>query len=150
MEEFRVPTTPIDVELQFVDGRISRGTVFVPASTPVDSWVGEATLFFPFRREGAAEAELVAKRSVVRLSFTPPAAPDPDTAPEVERCRVAIECSGGQFEGEILVDMPSHQRRLLDYINQPAGFVAVHQGGTVHLIQKRLVIRVVQKPSGDS
>lgn len=144
MEEFRVPTTPVDVELQFVDSRVVRGTVFVPASASVDSWIGEAAMFFPFRPDGATEAELVAKPSVVRLSFTAPAGRDENAPAAVERCPVVIECPGGRFEGEVRLDMPSHQRRVLDYANQSGAFLSLHDGETVHLIQKRRVIRIIQ------
>jgi hypothetical protein len=153
MEEFRVPTTPIEAELQFVDGRALRGTVFVPASTSVhsgpervDEWVNEAASFFAFRPEGTEGAELVGKRGVVRLSVSASAARE-DTPTEVERSRVVIECSGSRFEGDIRLDMPDHQRRVIDYVNQPGAFISLHDGETVHLIQKRLVIRIIPNPS---
>jgi hypothetical protein len=144
MEEFRVPTTPTEVELQFVDGRTARGTVFVPAAVSVDSWISEPSLFFPFRLEGTVVAEIVAKASVVRLSFTPPPARDEDTDMDMDRSAVLIECPGGRFEGEVLLDTPSNQRRVLDYVNQPGAFIRLHKGDRLHLIQKRLVIRVIQ------
>ena len=146
MEEFRVPTTPIEVELQFIDGRASRGTVFVPGTAPIDAWIAEPSLFFPFRPEGAVAADIVAKASVVRLSFTPPPARNEDTdlVMAMDRSAVVIECPGGRFEGEVLLDTPSNQRRVLDYANQPAAFISLHQGDSVHLIQKRLVIRIIQ------
>lgn len=144
MEEFRVPTTPVEVELQFVDGRASRGTVFIPASAPVEAWISEPSQFFPFRAEGTVVAEIVAKASVVRLSFTPPPARDDDTEMAMERSAVLIECPGGRFEGEVLLDTPSNQRRVLDYVNQPGAFISLHKDDRVHLIQKRLVIRIIQ------
>lgn len=144
MEEFRVPTTAVSVEVQFVDGRAARGTVFIPAATSVESWIGEASLFFPFRVEGTVVAEIVAKASVVRLSFTPPPARDEDTDMATERIAVLVECPGGRFEGEILLDTPSNQRRVLDSVNQPGAYISLHKDDRVHLIQKRLVIRIIQ------
>lgn len=147
MEEFRVPTTPIEVELQFVDAKVARGTVFVSAAASVDSWISEPSLFFPFRPEGAQVAEIVAKASLVRLTFTPPPAPDGDTDMSLERSAVVIECPGGRFEGEVHLDTPGNQRRVLDYVNQPDAFLRLHEGDRLHLIQKRLVVRIVQTPS---
>ena len=144
MEEFRVPTTAVEVELQFVDSRITRGTVFIPASTSVDAWISEPSLFFPFREQGTVVAEIVAKASVVRLTFTPPPARDEDTDMDMERSAVLIECPGGRFDGEVLLDTPSNQRRVLDYVNQPGAFIRLQKGDRVHLIQKRLVIRIIQ------
>ncbi len=65
----------------------------------------------------------------------------------MERCAVVIECPGGRFEGEVLLDTPSNQRRLVDYVNQPGAFIALHKGEKVHLIQKRLMIRIIQTSS---
>jgi hypothetical protein len=144
MEEFRVPTTSTEVELQFADGRVQRGVVFVAASMSVEAWISEPSLFFPFRLEGTILTEIVAKAAVVRLSFIPPPAREEDTEVPVDRCEVAIECPGGRFEGEVLMDTPSNQRRVLDYVNQPGAFISLHKGEKVHLIQKRLVIRIIQ------
>lgn len=152
MEEFRVPTTPVDAEIQLLDGRMLRGTVFVPASASVhsgpermDEWINEATPFFAFRPEGTQGADLLGKRSVVRLSVPAAAAGDEAATREVQRTRVVIECPGGRFEGDIRLDMPDHQRRVLDYVNQPGAFISLHVGATVHLIQKSLVVRIIQK-----
>ncbi len=147
MEEFRVPTTSIEVELQFTDSRVQRGVIFVPASQSVDAWSADAGMFFPFRPAGTQGTELIARRSVVRLSFTPPPAREEDAPITMERCAVVIECPGGRFEGEVLLDTPSNQRRLVDYVNQSAAFIALHKGEKVHLIQKRLVVRIIQTSS---
>jgi len=154
MEEFKVPTTPIEAELQLADGRVLRGTVFVPASTSVhstfkrlDEWVNEASAFFPFRVEKAEGAELVGKRSVTRLSVPAPTTADADLPTGVERRHVIVEAAGSRFEGDILLDMPDHQRRVLDYVNQPGSFLSLHDGETVHLIQKDKIVRIVQSAS---
>lgn len=151
MEEFRVPTTAVEAELQLADGHVLRGAVFVPASTSVhstfkrlDEWINEPAPFFPFRVEKAAGAELVGKRAVTRLSVPAPTTADADLPTDVERCRVVVEAAGSRFEGDILLDMPNHQRRVLDYVNQPVSFLSLHDGETVHLIQKDKIVRIVQ------
>ena len=144
MEEFRVPTTSIEVELQFTDSRVQRGAIFVPASQSVEAWSSDTAAFFPFRSAGTQGTELIARRFVVRLSYTAPPASGEDTQTTMERCAVVIECPGGRFEGEVILDTPSNQRRLVDYVNQPAAFISLRKGERVHLIQKRLVVRVIQ------
>ncbi len=144
MEEFRVPTTSIEVELQFTDSRVQRGAIFVPESQSVDAWSADAATFFPFRPAGTQGTELIARHSVVRLSFTPPPAREEDTPTTEERCAVVIECPGGRFEGEVLLDTPSNQRRLVDCVNQSGAFITLHKGEKAHLIQKRLVVRIIQ------
>jgi hypothetical protein len=144
MEEFRVPTTSIEVELQFTDSRVQRGAIFVPASQSVEAWSGDTSAFFPFRPAGTQGTELIARRSVVRLSFTSPEVREEDTPTTMERCAVVIECPGGRFEGEVLLDTPTNQRRLVDYVNQPGAFITLHKGEKVHLIQKKLVVRIIQ------
>lgn len=147
MEEYRVPTTSIEVELQFTDSRVQRGVIFVPASQSVDAWSADPAAFFPFRPAGTQGTELIARRSVVRLSFTPPPAREEDAPTGMERCAVAIEYAGGRFDGEVLLDTPSNQRRLVDYVNQPGAFLTLHKGEKAHLIQKRWVVRIIQTSS---
>ena len=42
---------------------------------------------------------------------------------------------------------PTNQRRLVDYVNQPGAFITLHKGEKLHLIQKRLVNRIIQTSS---
>ena len=153
MEEFRVPTTAIEAELQLVDGRVVRGVIFAAASTSahsgpqrVDEWFSEQAQFFAFRPEGAEGTELVSKHSVVRLSVPAEAALDESTPAQTQQFRVTLECPGARFEGEVQVDMPDNRRRVLDYVNHPQTFITLHDGKTTHLIPKRQVIRIIQKP----
>jgi hypothetical protein len=149
MEELRVPTTQIEAELQLDDVRVLRGTIFVPDSSShmgakrPDEWINDAAVFFPFRIEGGA-AELFSKLATLRLSVTASLLHEEDQAAEVEHRRVVVETAGGSFEGWVRLDMPAHQRRVLDYLNLPQPFLCVVAGERAHLIQKRLVKRVVE------
>ena len=150
MEELRVPTTQIDAELQLDDTRILRGTIFVPDSSShtgakrPDEWINEAEVFFPFRIEGSQKTELFSKHATLRLSVPAELLHEEDMASDVEHRPVVVETSGGSFDGVVRLDMPAHQRRVLDYLNLPHGFLCVIAGERVHLLQKRLVRRVVE------
>ena len=40
--------------------------------------------------------------------------------------------------------MPEHHRRVLDYLNRPEAFLALHDGDRLHLVQKHNITRVVE------
>lgn len=149
MEELRVPTTQIEAELQLDDTRILRGTIFVPDSSShtgvkrPDEWINEASSFFPFRIEGG-KTELFSKHATLRLSVPADLLHEEDMPADVEHRAVVVETSGGSFEGVVRLDMPSHQRRVLDYLNLPHAFLCMVDGERAHLVRKRLVKRVVE------
>jgi len=150
MEELRVPTTRIEAELQLDDARILRGTIFVPASSShlgakrPDEWINEVGAFFPFQIDGAERTELFSKNTALRLTVPAALLHEEDQAADVEHRRVLVETAGGNFEGLVRLDMPSHQRRVLDYLNLPQSFLCVVAEDRAHLVQKRLVKRVVE------
>ena len=150
MEELRVPTTQIEAELQLDDGRVLRGTIFVPASSShlgakrPDEWINEGGPFFPFRIDGAETTELFSKNTSLRLTVPAALLHEEDQAADVEHRRLLVETAGGSFEGVVRLDMPSHQRRVLDYLNQPQPFLCLMAEDRAHLIQKRLVKRTVE------
>lgn len=150
MEELRVPTTQIEAELQLDDTRTLRGTIFVPDSSShtgvkrPDEWINEATTFFPFRIEGSGSTELFSKQATLRLSVPAELLHEEEMPADVEHRAVVVETSGGSFEGVVRLDMPAHQRRVLDYLNQPQAFLCMVDGERAHLVQKRLVKRVVE------
>jgi len=150
MEELRVPTTQIDAELQLDDGRILRGTIFVPASSThsgskrPDEWINEPAAFFPFRIEGSDSPELFSKQASLRLSVPAEMLHEEEMPADVEHRGVVVETTGGSFQGLVRLDMPSHQRRVLDYLNLPQSFLCLMTDEHAHLIQKRLVKRVVE------
>lgn len=150
MEELRVPTTQIDAELQLDDTRILRGTIFVPDSSShtgakrPDEWINETDVFFPFRIEGSGTTELFSKHAALRLSVPAELLHEEEQPADVEHRRVVVETTGGSFEGSVRLDMPAHQRRVLDYVNQSATFLCLVDGERAHLVQKRLVRRIVE------
>jgi hypothetical protein len=150
MEELRVPTTQIEAELQLDDARILRGTVFVPAASShagakrPDEWINEPAAFYPFLIEGRDTPEIFSKQATLRLSVAAELLHEEEQPAHVEHRKVLVETAAGSFEGVVRLDMPSHQRRVLDYVNLPQPFLCVVAGATAHLIQKRLMKRIVE------
>jgi hypothetical protein len=150
--ELRVPTTALEAEVLCIDGRAFRGRVFVPdvAAThrgpmrPAE-WMNEPGSFFPFLPEDGPSFLL--NRSEV-LAITVSAAADADLdAPDGDaglHRRVVVECRDRRFEGEIVIDMPSHLSRVQDYLNRPDPFLIVRDGDRDHLIRKARITRVVE------
>lgn len=152
MDDLRVPTTSLPVEILCADGRAMLGDIFLPAQSSLqsgpmrpDEWSESPHLFFPFRSREAQALTILNRGEVV--SLTVPAAANvaaDDTCTDVPVVRIAVEAGGTRFEGDVLVDMPPGHQRVADWLNAPAAFFTVRAGSAHHLIQKRHVTRVVE------
>ena len=151
--EYRVPTTALQAEVLCADGRSFLGRVFVPdvAAThrgPVRAaeWMNEHAPFFPFLPDDGPGPFLLNRSEV--LVFTVGAESDADLdSPEGEsglHRRVIVECRDRRYEGEIVIDMPAHLSRVLDYLNRPDPFLIVRDGARHHLIRKARITRIIE------
>jgi hypothetical protein len=148
--ELRVPTVALTAEMLLADGSDMLGRMFVPAAalrhsgaTRPEEWMNEPPDFFPFLPDAASGPIIVNKHEVVILSV--PASVDADlTLEEADspRRRVTIECGGRRLAGELVIDMPLNQSRVLDYLNRAGRFLTLSDGDRHHLIQKRRITRV--------
>jgi hypothetical protein len=150
--EYRIPTNILEVEILTADGRTFRGRVFVPdvAAThrgPMRAaeWMNEPTAFFPFVPEDGSAAVLLNRSEVLALTVAAEADADLDDPEGVggKRRGVVVECGDRRFEGEIVIDMPPHQRRPSDFLNRPDPFLIVEEGGRHHLIRKARITRIL-------
>lgn len=150
---YRVPTTALEAEILSADGRTFLGQVFVPdvASTyrgPMRAaeWLNESAPFFPFRPADGSGSVLLNRNEV--LVFTVAAEDDGDAEETDEtggvRRRVIVECRDRTFEGEIVIDMPPHMRRVSDFLNGPDPFLIVRGKDRHHLIRKARISRVIE------
>jgi hypothetical protein len=153
MHNFKVPTVPLAAEIQCADGTVLRGTVFLAADSAVqagpmlpDEWINGPTAFFPFLQTRTESAILVNKSNV--LAFSVAAAPDDesDEGPVVGLPvqRVVVEAGNSRFEGGVVIDMPDHQRRLVDYLNRPDPFLPLRAGARLHFVRKDCISRVTE------
>ena len=152
MSELRVPTIATTAQVACADGRSFSGRVFVPASAfrhtgPMrpEEWINEPAAFFPFLPDREDLPVLLNKQQVVAITIATPAS-DEDLAPAEDGVRrVEVECGAVRFEGELRIDMPVGQRRVLDTLNRPERFVVLRAGKRQHLVHKRHITRVVEK-----
>ena len=152
--ELRVPTTAHEAEVLCADGRTFKGHVFIPDAASnhggpmrAAEWINDPAAFFPFLPADHPSSFLVGRNQVI--AFTVGADPteesdDPELAGGV-RHHVVVECGDRRFQGHIVVDMPAHQMRVLDYVNRADPFLIVRDGDRQHLIRKARITRVVER-----
>jgi hypothetical protein len=151
MSELRVPTVALAAEVNCGDGRAFSGRIFVPAaalrhSGPMrpEEWINEPTAFFPFLPDGEQVPVLLNKQEIVAVTLTSP--PSEGELPPAEDGvrKVTIECGALRFEGDLRIDMPEGQRRVLDTLNRTERFLTVRAGERHHLVHKRYITRVLE------
>ncbi|HEY3358776.1 MAG TPA: hypothetical protein VGQ83_36345 [Polyangia bacterium] len=136
MSDLRLPVVPLPAEVVCGDGRSFTGQIYLPASAAhhagpprPEEWINGPAVFFPFRAEGQRTAVILNKLELVMLSV--PATADLAETPEPEdqpRQRVTVECGALHVAGELVLDLPGTNARVLDCLNRPAPFVTVREG----------------------
>jgi hypothetical protein len=153
MSELRVPTLVLPVEIECADGRLFSGRVFIPAAsahhdgpTRPEEWMNDASHFFAFLPDESDTPVLMNKREVLVLSVPTPSSPLAEGETQVESpvMRVRVEAEKRRIDGELVIDMPPNQARVLDYLNRAEGFLLLREGSVRHLIQKERITRVIE------
>jgi hypothetical protein len=152
---FQVPRLLRAADVLFTDGRRYRGRVFLPATAEshagamrVDEWLEEPVAFFPFLPDGEGRPVILNKDQVAVMTVS--ASADHDETLEqlkVPVKPVRVECGSTWLEGEVVVDMPVDQSRILDVLNRPGAFLNVREGGRHHLVRKAGITRVSEPAS---
>jgi hypothetical protein len=151
MGEFSVPTIPLSVEVWCDDGRRFVGDVFMPARSALhdgqmgpEEWVNSIAGFFPFRSYDGRVRAVLNRRQVVAISVPSSAASPDDEAAGSPVYEVEVEAGGRQFRGRMVADRPSYQQRVVDLLNGPDPFVALHGDERHHLVHKAHITRVLE------
>ena len=152
MIELRVPTVNLEVEIVCADGRSFTGRIFLPALAATHSgqmrpveWMNDSVPFFPFLATGAPASVILNKHEVLILTVAAPVAEEEDELPPgTPMRRVVVECRDRVIQGQVAIDMPENQRRVLDYLNFPEPFLTVRDGPRHHLIRKARITRVLE------
>jgi hypothetical protein len=153
MSELRLPTVALTAEILCADGRTYTGRIFIPAGAAghggpmrAEEWMNDSTPFFPLLEDQEDAPIFINKRAVIVASVQ--AGADAPASVEAEEQsphrRVVVECQDRRLEGDLLIDMPSHRSRILDYLNRPEEFLTLRQGDRHHLVQKARITRVVE------
>jgi hypothetical protein len=152
MNELWVPTHASAAEVRCSDGRVFAGRIFIPESSShhsgpmrIDEWFNEGGPFFAFLPDDAKSTVFFGKNRVAILSVAP-ALDEVAVEEEIEvpRRRVAVELADRRVEGELLIDMPQGQRRVLDYLNRAEPFLTLRAGDRWYLVRKSLITRVIE------
>jgi hypothetical protein len=152
MGELRVPTVAFPAEAVCADGRSFVGRIFVPASASrhagamrAEEWMNEGGSFFPFLPDESAASVLLNKQELLVLSVAASADQgDVVEDADIPMRRVAVECAGRRLEGVLVIEMPTTQSRVLDYLNRPEPFLTLREGDRHHLVAKARITRVVE------
>lgn len=155
--EFHVPRLLRSAEVLCGDGRVLRGRVFLPVSAEshagamrAEEWMNDGSAFFPFLPDGEGRPIILNKLQVVAVTVAASADRDPTlehVGPPAKHVRV--ECGALRVEGDVVVDMPADQSRILDLLNRPGAFLNVREGERHHLVRKSGITRV-SEPAGAS
>jgi hypothetical protein len=140
----------MSAEVTCLDGRSFRGRIFVPASSSMhdgpmraEEWLNATGSFFPFLPDDADTSVILNKGEVLTLSV--PSESERPLAEQVDIDRVVVvECGARELRGHLHIDMPAHHSRVLDYLNRPEGFLALHDGDHLHFVQKQNITRVFE------
>jgi hypothetical protein len=152
---YQVPRLLRAADVLFMDGRRTRGRVFLPATAEshagamrVDEWLEEPTSFFPFLPDGEGRPVILNKDELVLL--TVPRGSDRDDADAdstLPRRLVLVECGPLQVAGEVVIDMPADHLRVLDLLNRAGRFLEVREGERRHFVRKSRITRVTERPA---
>jgi hypothetical protein len=151
--DFRVPTIPLFVELRCNDGRRFGGQVYLPAQSlnrdapmRVDEWANGPQRFVPFRASEGACRTVINKHQLAVISVPAEANLDEDDLAGCPTYRVVVEIGDLRLEGQVVVDLPPAQQRVVDFLNRPEPFFTLRDGDRHHLVNKHHVTRVIEVP----
>ena len=108
--------------------------------------MNETGPFFAFLPDDAKATILLNKEQVAVLSVPP--FEDVDAADEdvdLPIRRVLLEIGDrGRVEGDLVIDMPLGQRRVLDFLNRPEPFLTLRGSDRWHLVRRSLITRIIE------
>jgi len=146
---FRVPRLLRAAEILCSNGRVLRGRVFLPATAEshagamrAEEWMNDPAAFFPFLPDGEGRPVILNKAQVAVVTVAASADHDETVDLGLPAKPVRVECGALWLEGEVVVDAPASQSRVLDLLNRPGAFLNVREGGRHHLVRKAGITRV--------
>jgi hypothetical protein len=156
-EEVHVPRLLRAAEVLSADGEKMRGRVFLPATAEAHTgpmraaeWMNDPVEFYPFLPDGEGSPVILSKAQTIMVTVMASADRDEalEGAPAPVR-QVRVECGPVRIEGEVVLDLPAQQSRVLDLLNREERFLTVRDSDLHHLVCKAHITRVTQVPAPD-
>ncbi len=145
----QVPTLPVVVDVDLVNGRRLEGTLFLSITSShrdgpetLDEFLNTARRCLPVQR--GETGELVTRDAIVSVRVTSDIAPRPpeDVSPAVDLVRVEL-ANGKSLEGAVQHGpTDSGGTRLSDFFNAEPDFFAVEDDGGIVWVNKRHVVSI--------
>ena len=157
-EDFKINTEPIVAKLSFVGGHWEDVFIYLPEEEGFRSsrlrrllafFRDDSGPFLAVRRQAGGDNVLIIRKSLIRwveLKGT-------DWLEDEDRaglaCPVGVSFpSGDKIKGTIYNDLPTHQQRVLDFMNQPELYFLLEAADKVYLINREATSRVDDPPLG--
>ena len=150
---FSIPSVAIPAMLLQAGGGRHEGEVYV--TERASQHAGHETAldmlnrpggFFPFRpKGGGARIWLVAKARTVTLTVPLPEPEDADRHRLSAAKQAALEVTladGSTLTGRAMLELPSHQARILDYLNEAEQFFAIATNEQLLIVNRAHVLHV--------
>jgi hypothetical protein len=153
MHEFRIEKDRCSVMVSLASGETIAGTMFVQHAEESDSRresardvLNSAERFFPIETADG-ETLLVAKDRVVDVLAELPGDDDELRRASARSARLDIVLCGGVVRrGLVMLELPSDQPRLLDYLNRLSErFLVLYGAEGTRLINRALIERVLPR-----
>ncbi len=149
MNQLRVPTRRITVEVRTADGALAQGAMFhtetlyqTGGAEDIADELNDERSFVPFVAHDSEACDcLLNKRHIVRVRIAGPT--------EIRRPSAAgaplstlLFSDGSWLTGRLLLDAPSGASRLLDKFNQAATFLPFATEDGVEFVNRAHIVRV--------
>lgn len=150
--EYKVEKDRFPVKVVFLDGTVREGHIFLALQAAhhegqelVMDVLHEPEQFLPVQfLDGSTK--LVNKTNVMMLVFPSNGrnAEDPDF--EMVKAEVAVSLINQmRLDGYLVFVLPSHARRVKDFLNQLTSYLELRKNGDVYLINKEHILYVEEK-----
>lgn len=149
---YRVPTSPVNAKLVFIEGRVEEVTLFLSSLSGIhagpeslDEFLNHTRQFIPVKSKAKDESFLVNRENLQRVEVGLEAPVlfrmEDKMAPCVDLVRFEM-ANGAMVEGMLQSSGPTEKGRLSDSFNQSQTFIPIQSGEKVSYINKNHVLAV--------
>ncbi len=158
MSELSVPTNPVEVTITGVDGRCWEGRIFLPIYShnhagpmKICEWLEDKMPFFALLCPKQSTPAFLNKQQVLFITAhdNSELIEEESAEPSIIRKKIEVLFQEHSIIGEITVDMPSTQCRIIDYLNhRNEEFLHLKSDSDHYFVRKSWVNAIIDK-TGD-